>query len=125
MPALASGRRRRNQLEETAAMPKITYVEYTGTERQIELETGSSVMQGAINNLVVGIDADCGGECACATCHVYVDSRWLEKVGPRGSQEAAMLDFAALAKPNSRLSCQIKMNDQLDGLVVSLPEAQH
>jgi NAD(P)-dependent dehydrogenase (short-subunit alcohol dehydrogenase family) len=70
-------------------------------------------------------NTDCGGECACATCHVYVDPRWLEKVGPQGSQEAALLDFAALAQPNSRLACQIKMDDQLDGLVVRLPEAQH
>jgi 2Fe-2S ferredoxin len=116
---------RRNQSEEMAAMPKITYVEYTGTEREIELQSGLSVMQGAIDNRIVGIDADCGGECACATCHVYVDPRWLEKVGPQGSQEAALLDFAALAQPNSRLACQIKMDDRLDGLVVKLPEAQH
>jgi ferredoxin, 2Fe-2S len=106
-------------------MPKVTYVEYTGTERQIELQSGLSVMKGAIDNCIVGIDADCGGECACATCHVYVDPCWLEKVGPQGSQEAALLDFAALAQPNSRLACQIRMNDQLDGLVVKLPEAQH
>jgi 2Fe-2S ferredoxin len=106
-------------------MPKITYVEYTGTEREIELQSGFSVMQGAIDNSIFGIDADCGGACACATCHVYVDPRWLEKVGPQGSQEAALLDFAALAQPNSRLACQIKMEDQLDGLVVRLPEAQH
>jgi ferredoxin, 2Fe-2S len=106
-------------------MPKVTYIGYTGTEHEIELPSGLSVMQGAINNGIAGIDADCGGECACATCHVYVDPRWLEKVGPRGSQEAAMLDFTALAQPNSRLSCQIEMTDQLDGLVVNLPEAQH
>ncbi|SDN13782.1 2Fe-2S iron-sulfur cluster-binding protein [Afipia sp. GAS231] len=106
-------------------MPKITFVEYTGTEREIDLPSGLSVMQGAIDHQITGIDADCGGECACATCHVYVDPRWLERVGPQGAQEAALLDFAALAQPNSRLSCQIKMNDQLDGLVVSLPEAQH
>jgi 2Fe-2S ferredoxin len=106
-------------------MPKITYVEYTGTEREIELQSGLSVMRGAIDNRIAGIDADCGGECACATCHVYIDPRWLEKVGPQGAQEAALLNFATLAQPNSRLSCQIKMNDQLDGLVVSLPEAQH
>jgi 2Fe-2S ferredoxin len=113
------------QVRETAAMPKITYVEYTGTEREIELQSGFSVMQGAIDNSIVGIDGDCGGACACATCHVYVDPRWLEKVGPQGSQEAALLDFAALAQPNSRLACQIRMDDQLDGLVVRLPEAQH
>jgi 2Fe-2S ferredoxin len=117
--------RAHNQSEETAAMPKVTYVEYSGTEREIELPSGLSVMQGAIDHQITGIDADCGGECACATCHVYVDPRWLERVGPQGSQEAALLDFAALAQPNSRLACQIKMNDRLDGLVVNLPEAQH
>jgi ferredoxin, 2Fe-2S len=106
-------------------MPKVTYVEYSGIARQIELQSGLSVMQGAIANCIVGIDADCGGECACATCHVYVDPRWLEKVGPQGSQEAEMLDFAALAQPNSRLACQIKVTDELDGLVVNMPEAQH
>jgi 2Fe-2S ferredoxin len=106
-------------------MPKVTFVEYTGTEREIELPSGLSVMQGAIDHQIAGIDADCGGECACATCHVYVDPRWLERVGPQGSQEAALLDFAALAQPNSRLACQIRMTDQLDGLVVNLPEAQH
>jgi ferredoxin, 2Fe-2S len=125
LPMKSVWRELRNPSEETAAMPKVTFVEYTGTEREIELQTGLSVMKGAIDNSVVGIDADCGGECACATCHVYVDPRWLEKVGPQGSQEAALLDFAALAQPNSRLSCQIKMTDQLDGLVVNLPEAQH
>jgi 2Fe-2S ferredoxin len=84
-------------------------------------------MRGAVDNNVPGIDADCGGECACATCHVYVDPAWLDKTGlpEPGSQEASMLSFAAVAEPNSRLSCQIKMTDALAGLIVRMPEGQH
>jgi 2Fe-2S ferredoxin len=89
------------------------------------VEEGHSVMQGAVDNNVPGIDADCGGECACATCHVYVDPTWLAKTGTQGEQEASMLSFAATAAPNSRLSCQISMTPALDGLVVRMPEAQH
>ena len=106
-------------------MPQVTYIEHTGTEHRIELETGKSVMQGAVDNGIPGIDADCGGECACATCHVYVDEAWLARCGTAGEQEASMLSFAATAEPNSRLSCQITMSPELDGLVVRLPEAQH
>ena len=88
---------------------------------------GLSVMRGAIDNNIPGIDADCGGECACATCHVYVDPGWLAQIGTPvpGSQEASMLSFAALAEPNSRLSCQITVSEALDGLIVRLPEGQH
>jgi 2Fe-2S ferredoxin len=84
-------------------------------------------MRGAVNNGVPGIDADCGGECACATCHVYVDPAWLERIGlpEPGSMEASMLSFAAAAEPNSRLSCQIMMSEALAGLVVRMPEGQH
>jgi 2Fe-2S ferredoxin len=108
-------------------MPKITYVEFGGREHQVEVPVGVSVMRGAVNNNIPGIDADCGGECACATCHVYVDEGWLGVTGTPapGSQEASMLSFAALAQPNSRLSCQIKVSEALDGLVVRLPEGQH
>jgi len=108
-------------------MPHVTYIEYDGTEHRVEVPIGTSVMRGAVNNAVPGIDADCGGECACATCHVYVDEAWLSVTGlpEPGSQEASMLSFAALAEPNSRLSCQIKVTDALDGLVVRLPEGQH
>ena len=108
-------------------MPKITYVEHDGREHQVEVPIGLSVMRGAVDNNIPGIDADCGGECACATCHVYVDQPWLDKIGlpADGSQEASMLSFAALARPNSRLSCQIEVSDALDGLVVRLPEGQH
>jgi 2Fe-2S ferredoxin len=108
-------------------MPKITYIEHGGREHRIEVPVGRSVMRGAVDNNVPGIDADCGGECACATCHVYVDATWLDAIGTPvpGSQEASMLSFAALARPDSRLSCQITVNESLDGLVVRLPEGQH
>ncbi|MBV9554201.1 MAG: 2Fe-2S iron-sulfur cluster binding domain-containing protein [Alphaproteobacteria bacterium] len=108
-------------------MAKITYVEHGGREHRVEVPPGLSVMRGAVDNNIPGIDADCGGECACATCHVYVDETWLDRTGvpESGSQEASMLSFAALARPNSRLSCQIAVSDALDGLVVRLPEGQH
>jgi 2Fe-2S ferredoxin len=82
-------------------------------------------MQGAVDNNVPGIDADCGGECACATCHVFVDPAWEAKTGTANEQEASMLSFAATKQDNSRLSCQIEMTAALDGLVVRMPEAQH
>ena len=106
-------------------MPTITYIEFNGTEHRIEVEEGLSVMEGAVNNNVPGIDADCGGSCACATCHVYVEPDWLGKVSPQEEQERSMLSFAATAQPNSRLSCQIRVTPELDGLVVRMPEAQH
>jgi 2Fe-2S ferredoxin len=108
-------------------MPKITYIEHNGTAHTVEVPIGHSVMQGAVNNNVPGIDADCGGECACATCHVYVDAAWLDKTGlpVPGSQEASMLSFAAVTQPDSRLSCQISVTADLDGLVVRMPEGQH
>ena len=106
-------------------MARITYVEWNGTRHEIEVRPGMTVMEGARDNGVPGIDADCGGECACATCHVYVDEAWLARCGTAGEQEASMLSFAATAEPNSRLSCQITMSPELDGLVVRLPEAQH
>ena len=108
-------------------MPKVTYIEHSGVEHQVDVPLGLSVMRGAVDDNVPGIDADCGGECACATCHVYVQHPWLERTGlpEPGSQEASMLSFAAVAQPNSRLSCQLKMTEALDGLVVRLPEGQH
>jgi len=106
-------------------MPKITYVEFSGTEHAIEVKTGLSVMEGAVKHNVPGIDADCGGACACATCHVYVDAAWTDKVGSPSAMEESMLDFAENVEPNSRLSCQIKVTEALDGLVVRMPESQH
>lgn len=106
-------------------MPTITYIEHDGTAHRIEVEAGLSVMEGAVNNNVPGIDADCGGSCACATCHVFVEEAWLAKCGTPDAQETSMLGFAATAQPNSRLACQITVSDDLDGLVVNMPEAQH
>ena len=108
-------------------MAKIHFVDHTGETRIIDVENGATVMEAAIRNAIPGIEAECGGACACATCHVYVDGGWLGVIGtpPTGSQEASMLSFAALAQPNSRLSCQLKMTEALDGLVVRLPEGQH
>ena len=106
-------------------MPRITYVERNGTKHAIELQDGISVMQGAVDNGVPGIDGDCGGECACGTCHVYVDNAWLDKLDSISEAEASMLSFADAAQPNSRLCCQIKVSTALDGLVVGLPEGQH
>jgi 2Fe-2S ferredoxin len=104
---------------------KITYIEFDGTEHTVEVKTGLSVMEGAIKNRVPGIDADCGGACACATCHVYVDEAWREKTGSPSAMEESMLDFADNVEPNSRLSCQIKVTDALDGLIVRTPQSQH
>ena len=106
-------------------MAKITYIQFDGTETAVEVKPGLSVMEGAIKNNIPGIDADCGGACACATCHVYVDEAWREKTGEPSAMEESMLDFADEVQPNSRLSCQIRVTDALDGLVVRLPENQH
>ncbi|HUO94164.1 MAG TPA: 2Fe-2S iron-sulfur cluster-binding protein [Rhizomicrobium sp.] len=106
-------------------MPKIKYIEHNGKEHEIEVPNGWSVMEGAVKNLVPGIDADCGGACACATCHVYVDQSWLAKLTPKQDMEETMLDFAQDLEPNSRLSCQIKVTPELDGLVVRMPKSQH
>lgn len=108
-------------------MPEVTYIEFNGTAHRVDVPLGVSLMRGAVDNNVPGIDADCGGECACATCHVYVDPAWLDRIGlpEPGSQETSMLSFAAVAQPNSRLSCQIRMTKALAGIVVRMPEGQH
>jgi 2Fe-2S ferredoxin len=106
-------------------MAKITYVEFNGTKHLVEVGPGMSVMEGAVKNGVPGIDAECGGACACATCHVYVDPTWRAKTGERGDLESSMLDIACNVQPNSRLSCQIRVTEDLDGLVVRMPEGQH
>jgi 2Fe-2S ferredoxin len=105
-------------------MPKITYIAHDGTERVVEVPVGLSVMEGAVKNMVPGIDADCGGACACSTCHVYVDAAWTERVGKPNDVEADMLDFAFDVRDNSRLSCQMKVTDALNGLIVRTPERQ-
>ena len=105
-------------------MAKITFIDPSGASRTVDAETGSTVMENAIRNDVPGIEAECGGACACATCHIYVDEAWREKVGPPSPMEEDMLDFGFDVKENSRLSCQIKVTDELDGLVVRTPERQ-
>ncbi len=105
-------------------MPSISYIEFDGTTHLVEVKVGLSVMDGAVKNNVPGIVAECGGACACATCHVYVDPAWLAAAGPRSKMEESMLDFAQGVEPNSRLSCQIKVTPALDGLVLRMPEDQ-
>lgn len=105
-------------------MAKITYVAFDGTRFDVDAETGSTVMENAIRNSVPGIEAECGGACACATCHVYVDDEWAATVGTPEPMEEDMLDFAYDVRPTSRLSCQIRVADELDGLVVHVPERQ-
>lgn len=106
-------------------MAKITYIEHDGTEHAVDVKPGLSVMEGAVRNNIPGIDADCGGACACATCHVYVDEAWRSVAGKQSAMEESMLDFAEEVEPNSRLSCQIRVSEALDGLVVRLPRSQH
>src|ERR1700730_4011617 len=105
-------------------MAKITFIDSGGTARTVEGEAGATVMETAINNGVPEIEAECGGACACSPCHVCIDEAWREKVGEPSPMEEDMLDFAFEVKPNSRLSCQIKVSDELDGLIVSTPERQ-
>jgi 2Fe-2S ferredoxin len=106
-------------------MAKITYIQFDGSESVIDVKPGLTVMEGAVKNNVRGIDADCGGACACATCHVFVDEAWTDKTGEKSAMEDSMLDFAENVAPNSRLCCQIKVTEDLDGLIVRLPESQH
>ena len=105
-------------------MAKITYIEYDGKPHTIEVANGLSVMEGAVQNNIPGIDADCGGSMACATCHVYVKEEWFNKLPKKEDGEEDMLDMAFEPKKNSRLSCQLMVTDQLEGLVVNLPEKQ-
>ncbi|MDF1620202.1 2Fe-2S iron-sulfur cluster-binding protein [Pseudothioclava nitratireducens] len=106
-------------------MAKITYIEHNGTKHEVEVKPGMTVMEGARDNGVPGIDADCGGACACSTCHVYVAKEWVEKLPAKDPMEEDMLDFAWNPDPEtSRLTCQIKVTEALDGLVVNIPEKQ-
>ena len=105
-------------------MVKVTFIEFDKTEHSIDAEKDTSLMEVAIQNGVPGIDADCGGACACATCHVYVQKEWFAKLPPKEDTEEDMLDFAFDVRENSRLSCQLTVSDELDGLIVNLPEKQ-
>ena len=106
-------------------MPKITFIDSQNNEREVEANIGESVMEAAIRNNVPGIDADCGGACACATCHVFIDGSLLSSTGDVSEMEKSMLDFAENVKDNSRLSCQIIVSEALDGLRAHTPESQH
>ena len=105
-------------------MPKITYVENDGKSHTVEVDNGLTVMEGAVQNNIPGIDADCGGSMACATCHVYVKEEWFDKINKKNDGEDDMLDQAFEPKKNSRLSCQITVSDDIDGLIVDLPSKQ-
>ena len=105
-------------------MPKITYIDYQDNSKTIEVENGLTVMEGAIQNDISGIDADCGGSMACATCHVYVEEKWFNKIPKAEEAEVDMIDMAIEPKKNSRLSCQIIVSDELDGLTVMTPKKQ-
>jgi len=106
-------------------MPKITYIDVSGEERTVEVKNGLTVMEGAVQNNIPGIDADCGGGMACATCHVYVKQEWFNKLKKTEDAEQDMIDMAFEPKKNSRLSCQIVVGDELDGLVVTTPSKQN
>ena len=106
-------------------MPKIIYQAQDGTRHEVEVENGYSVMEGAINNNIDGIVAECGGACACATCHGYVDEAWIEKLNEIDDMEDIMLDAAFDRKANSRLTCQIEVSDKLDGLVIHVAENEY
>ena len=105
-------------------MPTVKFIEFNGTEHVVEGNTGDSLMSVALNNLVPGIDADCGGECSCATCHVLVDDAWIAKTGEISEGEGSMLDLNPDRVATSRLSCQIALTEELDGIVIQLPEFQ-
>jgi 2Fe-2S ferredoxin len=105
-------------------MPKVKYISHDGNIHEIEVAEGTSVMQGAVDNLIDGIVAECGGSCSCATCHCYVDEAWIDKVAPASPMEKDMLECVLEQRPGSRLSCQIPVTNEVDGLVVQLPESQ-
>ena len=105
-------------------MARITYIEWNGTRHEVDVRPGMTVMEGARDNGIPGIEADCGGACACSTCHVYVDPAWTDKLPPVEPMEEDMLDFAFEVQPTSRLSCQIMATDAMDGMVIHLPEFQ-
>ena len=105
-------------------MVAITFIEFNGTSHEVDAPEGATAMEAAVRNGVPGVIAECGGACACATCHVYVDKAWAEQVGEPSEMEEGMLDFATDVRPTSRLSCQIRMTAELDGLVLHIPEFQ-
>jgi len=105
-------------------MPKVTFIDFEGNQSEVDASVGDSLMTAAVTNDVDGIDADCGGACACATCHVYISADWGAVVGKPGELEAEMLEISDDVQDNSRLSCQVTISDEMDGLVVNMPESQ-
>lgn len=105
-------------------MVQIIFKDHTGKEYSVQIAEGLSVMEGAVKHNIAGIEADCGGACACATCHVYVSDEWKDKITPAAPAEEDMLDFAFDVRPTSRLSCQIQVNSNMDGMIVNIPEKQ-
>lgn len=105
-------------------MPLVTYISHDGASYEVEAQPGTSVMQAAVDNMIEGIVGECGGSCSCATCHVYVDAAWVGRLKPASEMEKDMLECVLEPRENSRLSCQIKLGEELDGLVVHLPESQ-
>jgi ferredoxin, 2Fe-2S len=106
-------------------MPKVTFIAHDGTRHDVAVAPGTSLMLAAVDNRVPGIDGDCGGQCACATCHVFIESPWTERLAPPDPREHEMLDFTAERRETSRLACRIPVTDALDGLTVSMPDGQH
>ncbi|HEY8052702.1 MAG TPA: 2Fe-2S iron-sulfur cluster-binding protein [Steroidobacteraceae bacterium] len=106
-------------------MPKVTYIEPSGRRYEVEMPGGTTAMQGAVDNMVPGIAGDCGGCCNCATCHTYVDPEWMARTGPANDAERQMLDGVPDVRPGSRLSCQINVTEELDGLTLHIPASQY
>ncbi|MHC8380517.1 2Fe-2S iron-sulfur cluster-binding protein [Pseudomonas sp. LB3P14] len=105
-------------------MPIITYIEHNGTAHEVNVANGDSLMQGAVNNAIPGIDADCGGACACATCHIYIEEPWTGQLNSADAMEQAMLECVQELRPGSRLACQVCVNDAHDGMHVAMPQHQ-
>jgi 2Fe-2S ferredoxin len=106
-------------------MPRVTFIAHSGTRHDVEVSAGTTLMRAATDHGVPGIDGDCGGQCACATCHCFVEAPWSAQLGERSARENDMLNFVVEPRPNSRLGCQVVLTDAMDGIVVSLPEGQH
>ncbi|MDD3443910.1 MAG: 2Fe-2S iron-sulfur cluster-binding protein [Zavarzinia sp.] len=106
-------------------MSQIIFIESNGTRHEADITDGHSLMEGAVANMVPGIDADCGGACACATCHIYVDDAWTDRLPEKSEMENSLLEFAPHLEAGSRLACQITVSPELAGMIVRLPEAQH
>ena len=106
-------------------MVKVVFIEHDGSNHEVSAYVGESLMEAAVSNNVPGIDADCGGNCACATCHVFVNPEWIANVGERREMENSMLEFSENQKPNSRLACQIQVSEEHEGLTVEIPESQY